>query len=125
MLRCFPILLALIATTHSRAWATPPEPLPPNSGAALYERYCRTCHGADHKGYAADNAPSLASSSFLRTASDAFLRSAIERGRAGTAMGGYGKQYNGPLDAADIDELIRYLRGGTRPVALPARELGG
>lgn len=93
----------------------------PTSGEAIYRLYCQPCHGADRKGYAADNAPSLVSRSFLATADDAFFRTAIERGRSGTAMGAFGTRYGGPLGDAQVDELIRYLRGKWKPIALANR----
>lgn len=94
-------------------------------GAALYEKYCQPCHGADLKGYSADNAPSLVSPTFRETADDTFLRIAIERGRAGTAMGGYGKRFGGPLGVVEIDSLIAFIRADTRPRALPPRPSTG
>lgn len=89
----------------------------PTDGAALYEKYCQLCHGAKMEGYAADNAPSLVSSTFRASASDAFLQSVIERGRAGTAMAGYGRAVGGPLGPAEVDALIVHIRGGTHPTA--------
>jgi cytochrome c oxidase cbb3-type subunit 3 len=94
-------------------------------GAKLYAQYCRTCHGARLEGHAADNAPSLSSPTFRKTASDKFLRIAIARGRAGTAMAGYGKSFGGPLAPADIDALIAYIRAGTAPTPLPRRRAKG
>jgi cbb3-type cytochrome c oxidase subunit III len=84
-------------------------------GTALYAEYCALCHGAKLEGYAADNAPALASPTFRASASTAFLQSAIERGRAGTAMAGYGKAVGGPLDPAEVDALIAFIRAGAPP----------
>lgn len=114
------IVVAVIAVNGAAVAVSPGDPQG-RSGAALYEQYCRPCHGADLAGYAADNAPSLISPTFRETADDDFLRSAIERGRAGTAMGGYGKHFGGPLGTAEINELITYLRGGTKPLPLAAQ----
>lgn len=86
----------------------------PTSGAALYKKYCQQCHGENLNGYAADNAPSLISPTFRATASDDFLHSAIARGRAGTAMAGFGKEYGGPLSEVEIDTLIKFIRGDTK-----------
>src|SRR5690606_9243057 len=71
---------------------------PAAHGAALFAKYCATCHGDRAQGYAADHAPSLATSTFQASATDEFLRAAIERGRPGTEMAGYGKAVGGPLD---------------------------
>ncbi len=80
------------------------------SGEALYQRYCALCHGKDATGYAADNAPSLVTETFLESVDDAFIASAIRLGRPATAMGAYGKVRGGPLDDADIARLVGFLR---------------
>ena len=85
------------------------------SGGQLFTKYCMLCHGARGEGYAADNAPSLISPTFRATASDDFLRSGIERGRPGTAMGGYGRSVGGPLGKDEIDALIAFVRMGAPP----------
>ncbi|MES2796481.1 MAG: c-type cytochrome [Bacteroidota bacterium] len=94
--------------------------------AHLYKKYCALCHGKDRQGYAADNAPSLRSHSLLATtmeprASYNYLLNTIKYGRAGTAMGPYAKNQGGPLDGADIELLLRWLReaaGVKKPVKL-------
>jgi mono/diheme cytochrome c family protein/rhodanese-related sulfurtransferase len=78
-------------------------------GQALYSTYCATCHGAHEEGYAADNAPSLASSTFLDTVTPTFLRAAIERGRPGTAMAGFAQDVGGPLSRLQVDQLMAFL----------------
>ena len=55
-------------------------------GSALYVQYCQLCHAADATGYAADEAPSLVSPTFLESASDAFIARGIRYGRPNTAM---------------------------------------
>jgi cytochrome c oxidase cbb3-type subunit 3/ubiquinol-cytochrome c reductase cytochrome c subunit len=102
---------AATSTAHS-ASATAPVPStgPHAKGAALYERYCTLCHGKDATGYAADNAPSLVSRTFLESADDAFIAAGIRLGRPGTAMGAYGKIRSGPLDDADIQAIVSFLR---------------
>lgn len=95
-------------------------------GPGLWTKYCALCHGPDAKGYAADNAPSLVSDTFLSTASDDFLRLAIERGRPGTAMVGYAKTWGGPLEPRDVDTLIAFLRKKGKPYQpLPPVSLSG
>ena len=100
-------------------------------GAQLYARYCALCHGKAAEGYAADNAPSLTSTTFRETASIEFLRLAIGRGRAGTAMAGYAQAVGGPLTPADIDAIIGFTRVIAPPqpapprVALPSRPSQG
>jgi cytochrome c oxidase cbb3-type subunit 3 len=96
------------------------------AGAALYGKYCALCHGPKAEGYAADNAPSLITPELLATASDAFLRDGIGRGRPGTAMAGYARAVGGPLDPASIDQLVAFLRNGKpAPATLPAEPIAG
>jgi cytochrome c oxidase cbb3-type subunit 3/ubiquinol-cytochrome c reductase cytochrome c subunit len=95
-------------------------------GRAAYAKYCATCHGPQGNGYAADNAPSLRTATFLATATDAFLRDGIVRGRPGTAMGGYGRAVGGPLIPEDVDAIIAFLREGGPPrVELPPHPATG
>jgi cytochrome c oxidase cbb3-type subunit 3/ubiquinol-cytochrome c reductase cytochrome c subunit len=117
-------LLGGCASKHSKA-ADSANPIVAK-GAQQYARLCATCHGKEGNGYIADNAPSLKTTTFLSSASDAFLRAAITRGRPGTAMAGYGRVLGGPLEPADVDAIITFLRvGGPAPVTLPARPAMG
>jgi cytochrome c oxidase cbb3-type subunit 3/ubiquinol-cytochrome c reductase cytochrome c subunit len=94
-------------------------PQPHAAGKELYDRYCKLCHAADGSGYAADNAPSLVSQTFLESATDAFIAHGIRVGRPNTAMGAYGKVRGGPLDDAAIDAIVAYLRTkGPKPKPL-------
>jgi cytochrome c oxidase cbb3-type subunit III len=96
------------------------------TGQALYARYCQLCHAADATGYAADNAPSLVSPTFLATASDAFIASGIRLGRPETAMAAYGKQRGGPLDDGQIAAIVEFLRSkGPPATALPELTVSG
>ena len=74
-----------------------------DNGAILYASQCAGCHGADLKG---NSALSLNNPVFLRTASDAFLRYALEKGRRGTAMPAFESQ----LSAQEIEDLIVFIR---------------
>jgi cytochrome c oxidase cbb3-type subunit 3 len=95
-------------------------------GAHLYEQYCQLCHAKDATGYAADNAPSLVSKTFLESASNELIAAGIRMGRPGTAMAGYGKERGGPLDERQIDVLVRFLRSkGPNNHALPAASPNG
>jgi cytochrome c oxidase cbb3-type subunit 3 len=89
-------------------------------GAALYAQYCATCHGPFGNGYIADNAPSLRTTTFLATATDEFLQTAILRGRPGTAMGSYDRATGGPLGPDEARAIIKFLRdGGPVRIGLP------
>ena len=80
------------------------------AGADSYARYCALCHAADGSGYAADNAPSLVSRTFLESATNDFIAKSIREGRPGTAMSGYAKARGGPLDDDEIASIIGFLR---------------
>ncbi len=112
--------------------STPPSSAPPlpaspiAAGQRAYEKYCQLCHAKDATGYAADNAPSLVSKTFLESASDDFIAAGIRLGRPNTAMAAYGKERGGPLGPAEIAEIIAFLRSrGPAASALPPPALGG
>lgn len=86
-------------------------------GRTLFVKYCALCHGQQAEGYAADNAPSLVSTTFQASASDDFLRAGISRGRPGTAMAGYSKAVGGPLEPMEIEAILAFLRAN-RPHAV-------
>ncbi len=114
----------------STARAAPSTPASNNSplahGAELYTRYCTLCHAKELTGYAADNAPSLVSRTFLDSATDSFIADAIVNGRPGTAMGAYGKSRSGPLDDNDVHALIAFIRSHGGPAKpLPGSSLHG
>lgn len=96
------------------AAAAAPPLTPHSTGPELYAILCAACHRADGGGGAADHAPSLINPTFLESASDAFLRTAIANGRAGTSMGAYGKGRGGPLDDAALSRLVSFLRSRGR-----------
>jgi cytochrome c oxidase cbb3-type subunit III len=88
--------------------APPAESSP--EGEALYAKYCALCHGDQGEGYRADNATALANQEFLRTATDPFLWTAIDRGRPGTPMSAFGEAEGGPLGADEIRLLVSHMR---------------
>jgi rhodanese-related sulfurtransferase/mono/diheme cytochrome c family protein len=124
---------AATSTAHAASAASAPSTAPVNpkpdpvaKGAALYAHYCALCHADDATGYAADNAPSLVSRTFLESASDTFIAAGIRDGRPSTAMGAYGKNRHGPLEEADIAAIVAFLRShGPRAVSLPSLTLRG
>lgn len=105
-----PVLPA--AATPVAVAAAPLDP------ATAYLKYCSLCHGKEREGYAADNAPSLKSLTFLQSASAQFLKSSIARGRPGTAMAAYGREFGGPLTDPEMDALTSWLRQDA-PALLP------
>lgn len=104
------LLLLLSSCTRSPASATTGGPLDPRSGHGLYDRYCKLCHGEGARGYAADDAPSLRSPTFLESVTDQYLAHGIRVGRPGTSMAAYGKVRGGPLSEPEIAAIIRYVR---------------
>jgi len=102
------------------------SPTAAEAGQALYARYCQLCHAADGTGYAADNAPSLVSPTFLGSATDAFLGLGIRLGRPDTAMAAYGRSLGGPLDDTEIAAIVAFLRSqGPPPAPLPELAVTG
>jgi cytochrome c oxidase cbb3-type subunit 3/ubiquinol-cytochrome c reductase cytochrome c subunit len=96
------------------------------AGERSYQHYCQLCHAKDGTGYAADNAPSLVSQTFLESASDELIAAGIRLGRPGTAMAAYGKVRGGPLDDAEINAIVRFLRAkGPAVRPLPPAPAGG
>lgn len=79
-------------------------------GAALYDRMCVVCHGAQGEGYAADSAPAIANARFLSMVSDGYLDTAIGNGRAGTTMSAWSRMRSGPLGYGEVREVVAYLR---------------
>lgn len=111
MRRGFLALSLLVACSSEPRQGTPEKsPTTVDRGAVAYARYCALCHGAKGEGYLADNANALAHPQFLSTVSDEMLRSAITRGRPGTPMSAWGKEAGGPLDSAELEALIQYIR---------------
>ena len=101
---------------------TPPADAHPATldGQGMYMALCAPCHGKDLKGYAADNAPALNTTTFLESADDAFLIASITTGRPSTSMAAYGSLLGGPHDNAAILKLVAYLRAqGPAATKLP------
>lgn len=78
-------------------------------GAVLYREMCVSCHGTQGEGTVG---PAIRNPAFLNAASDGFLRATIVLGRDGTEMRSMSHRGSGivELKAAEIDDLIAYLR---------------
>jgi len=78
-------------------------------GEVLYREMCLSCHGAQGEGTIG---PAIRNPAFLNAASDGFLRATIVLGRDGTEMRSMSHRGSGivELKAAEIDDLIAYLR---------------
>jgi len=89
----------------------------PERGKPVYEDSCAHCHGDQGQGVAA---LSLNNPLFLASASDGYLRYAIQKGRRGTSMPGF----DGTLSNDQIDDIVSYIRTWARAVpdqALPQK----
>lgn len=130
MRRLHPFCVWLLGLILAAVWGCHkpvPPPKPMTHGAELYGRMCAVCHGAHGEGYKADNAPRLAQPEFLASVSDQYLREVINGGRTGTTMSAWSKDRGGPLSAADVDQLITFLRSWAKGprVTLDERPLSG
>lgn len=72
-------------------------------GAEVYAAHCAACHGARGEG---GTGTALANRVFLATATDAFLRHTVARGRSGTPM----PAFAGQLPDTDLDAVVAFLR---------------
>ena len=72
------------------------------NGAKIYEKSCAECHGKSGGG---GKAIQLNNPVFQQTASDAYIRYAIENGRRQTPM----RAYKTILSSQDINDLIVYI----------------
>ena len=118
-------VLMLVACADEPADSAPTKAATPDkvqrmSGPELYQSHCALCHGDEGQGYVADNATALDNPNFLESASDEFLRSAIEHGRPGTSMSAWGSAVGGPFDDRDLDALVDTLRdfASVHPIAV-------
>lgn len=87
-------------------------------GESLYGMHCASCHGPQGEGV---TAPQLRNPVFLRTATDGYVRYAIEHGRRGTAMLAFGDR----LDSAAIDDLTTFVRSFVPGAVAPTVPMGG
>lgn len=85
----------------------------PQSGEALYQRYCSNCHDTGTYGRYDDFfgrfIPAIRGATLAQTADDAYLETTLRKGRPGTLMPGWSKDAGG-LDDGEIDRLRDYLR---------------
>ena len=88
-------------------------------GADLYAVHCAGCHGEGGEG---GSGTALRNPVFQRSASDGFLRYAIEKGREQTPMPGF----EGSLQPGLIEDLVAFVRAlGERSSGQAATSTGG
>jgi cytochrome c oxidase cbb3-type subunit 3/ubiquinol-cytochrome c reductase cytochrome c subunit len=101
-----------------REGGPPPEALPSGRagdatrGQAVYDKHCQRCHGTRTQRVSAVH---LANPVLLETASDAFLRHAVEAGRPPTSM----VPWKGALTPEQIDDVVAYVRSMATPAPPP------
>lgn len=81
------------------------EPARGRTGAMLYATACGICHEAPHR---ASMVPLLADAKIPRD--EAYWREIVHRGRPGTLMPAFAQAEGGPLDPAQCESLVVYLR---------------
>jgi len=88
-------------------------------GDSLYYSLCSRCHGRYGEG---DLGPAILNGDFLAAATDGFLFGTIARGREHTPMFGWTSQARAgkKLIAADVNDVIAFMRTAPRPDFLPA-----
>ncbi|MEM6960851.1 MAG: c-type cytochrome [Myxococcota bacterium] len=112
--------------TYIRSWQTEPSAElevgtitgDPERGGALYGQHCAACHGADGSGITAIG---ISNPRFLASASDGYLRYAIEHGRPGTPMPAFKDRFSEP----QIRDVVTYIRSWERalPTGDPVEDL--
>lgn len=131
-----PILLLLVAGACSRhKAAAPAAPPPPEAapaaevpvveaplsyelrlGKGVYQHYCQTCHGETGAGdgfnaFNVDPHPrDLSDPVFQKAKTDADLKDAVQRGGVGVGLSPLMPPYGKTLSAAQVDEVVLYLR---------------
>ncbi|CAN5696988.1 hypothetical protein BH11MYX4_BH11MYX4_42770 [soil metagenome] len=107
---------AAAIVAYVRTWQKRPaepldaRPMDGNAAAAkaTYATLCASCHGAKGRN---GKYNSLANAELLSAASDAFLATTIERGRAGTPMAAFGAK----LSRTQVEDLVALLRSWKVP----------
>jgi cytochrome c oxidase cbb3-type subunit 3 len=73
----------------------------------LYKQNCAGCHGADGR---QGPAPPIGDPVYLAIASDDVIRTAIAKGRPGTAMSAFAEEEGGMLTSKQVDALVQGIR---------------
>ncbi len=91
-------------------------------GESLFGAFCVGCHGRRGDGSKVpgfgSRVPPIGNPEFLAIVEDRYLRETIARGRPGRLMPSWGASDSG-LRPAEVDALVRYLRGFMRPSPEP------
>lgn len=80
----------------------------PKRGAAAYQRYCSSCHGAD--GHGGNKASSIVDGSYLALVSDQYLRTTVIAGRPELGAPDWRGDVEGrPMSAQEISDVVAWL----------------
>lgn len=74
----------------------------------IFTAHCSECHGTEGEG--TDKGPALRSKSFLEAASDEVIAETIRKGRKGTEMKAWGKDFGGHFSEEEIEGLVMFIR---------------
>jgi len=77
------------------------------SGEALFNLNCTSCHGLNGTG---GSAPTLNSKQFLQAAGDEQIETFIAVGVPGSAMNAYSQDFSGPFTSEQIRAVTIYMR---------------
>lgn len=88
------------------------------AGTKVYGSFCSSCHGAEGKGVPGVF-PALNDQNFLKTNSNDLIKDTIANGRSGTGMPAFGKVKGGPLDDAQLEDLVAFIRNWESAGAAP------
>jgi len=112
---------ALVSYTLNAAKGTSLE-----VGQELFSKNCSACHGDFGEGGPNPTRPNdiiapISTGEFLKTRDDFTLRAIIAQGQPNFGMSPFGSSFGGPLDDAEIDAIVAYLRSweANPPVELP------
>jgi mono/diheme cytochrome c family protein len=96
------------------------------AGRQLFVENCAPCHGDFGEGGPNPTRPDdiiapISSAEYLRTRDDATLRAVIAEGQPNFGMSPFGTAFGGPLDSADIDSIVSFIRAweANPPVEVP------
>jgi mono/diheme cytochrome c family protein len=90
-------------------------------GAAVFLKHCTVCHGVQGEGV---DAPALRNDQYVQTSGDDSVFGTIADGRSGTRMPAWFLNNGGPLDDAQISNVVAYLHTLQNVSPLPSATPG-
>lgn len=88
----------------------------PSNGALLYNQNCKVCHGENGEG----RIGAVLNKTFSSIRPDLSIKDTISRGVQGSPMPAWSKEFGGPLNDADINDIVAYIltwEGGESPIS--------